>query len=87
MKERYIEKLREAVTVPLLEMMKDLRETWLKPMTEEKPQILLGKKYDDLTMEDIAKLMTVYHRPGEKEPCKFCQMMAGEEMKRWHNQT
>lgn len=83
MKGKYWEELKRQVMEPLEETVRQLREGWLNPITEEKPQKLLNKRYDELTMEDIAQLMAIYHKPGEAIPCKFCQMMAKEEMRRW----
>jgi len=43
---------------------------------------LTGKKYEDLTPEDIQRLATIWHRDDEPVPCQLCRYIAINEMKK-----
>lgn len=42
---------------------------------------VVGKKYEDLTPEEIQSLASIYHSDEEPFPCVLCRWIAAEEMK------
>ena len=76
-----LEKVLEETLRPVygaIQLMKqEMRETLEIP---DAPWKLLDKSYDELTDEEIALLMDIYHQDGEEEPCPMCVWMTQREI-------
>ena len=80
-----LEKVLEETLRPVygaIQLMKqEMRETLEIP---DAPWKLLDKSYNELTDEEIALLMDIYHQDGEEEPCPMCVWQAHKEMELWN---
>ena len=76
-----LEKVLEETLRPVygaIQLMKqEMRETLEIP---DAPWKLLDKSYNELTDEEIALLMDIYHQDGEEEPCPMCVWMTQREI-------
>ena len=76
-----LEKVLEETLRPVygaIQLMKqEMRETLEIP---DAPWKLLDKPYNELTDEEIALLMDIYHQEGEEEPCPMCVWMTQREI-------
>jgi len=76
-----LEKVLEETLRPVygaIQLMKqEMRETLEIP---DAPWKLLDKSYNELTDEEIALLMDIYHQEGEEEPCPMCVWMTQREI-------
>jgi hypothetical protein len=80
-KDTYLERLLKETLGPVIgaiEMFKnEISQTMQIP---DAPWKILNKPYDQLSEQEIAALLDIYHQEGEQEPCPMCDWMARTEL-------
>lgn len=79
----YADALMEEALRPYLEALPVLLEEIVDPSIPRRPWEKLGKRYEDLTPEEIVALLRAYgHQDGEEQPCQMCLILAEAELRR-----
>lgn len=81
MDKTYLEKLIAETVRPIAGALELLRKEFMETMQiPESPWQILNKPYDQLSEQELAALMDIYHTEGEQTPCPFCQWVSRIEL-------